>query len=153
MQINIWERRGWAVKRRGLPGESRGELGRLVQMMSVMRFHSSHRLWLILRLNPALCAHWECARNTHTVWGSGSHRGNERQEEAQIGVDGEIPQVASHSLTHKHTRAHTQATLSSAQRDQMVRNDGENLSVSFVCLMKYILGVGFKKLAWRTTTI
>lgn len=132
MQINIWERRGWAVKRRGLPGESRRELGRLVQMMSVMRFHSSHRLWLILRLNPALCAHWEYARNTHTVWGSGSHRGNERQEEAQIGVDGEIPQVTSHSHTHTSTQTRTHKQLIALHKE--IRW-WEMMGKSFQCLL------------------
>lgn len=79
--------------------------------------------------------------HTHIVWGSGSHRGNERQEEAQIWVDGEIPQVISHSHTH--------ATHSLAQRNQMEGNDWEELSGYLVCLIKYILGMGFKELVWR----
>ncbi len=132
MQINR-EHRGRAVKRRGLPGERRGESGRLVQMMSVMRFHSSHRLWLILRLNPALCAHGDCVVHTHIhiARGSRSHRGNERQEEAQIWVDKENPQVISHTHTHTHTHKHMHATHSFAQRDQIERKGYEELLMSF----------------------
>lgn len=108
-------------------GKSRGESGRLVQMMSVMRFHSSHRRWLISHLNPALCAHVEYT-HTHIE----SMRKREPQRKWKTRRSRHLGGLRNPSSQFTPTHTHT-CNSYLAQWNQMERNDWED--ISFFCLI------------------